>query len=476
MTVITDFLENSSKKFPNKVALIFKDSKYTYEELENKVKENSSFINQFQKNSVISLLFDNSPEFIFSYLSILKSGCVAHIIPANTSERNLQNQISSTNPSAIISSKELFPQISKIENSQIEIIHYDEIKPRSYTVRKSNESDYAYLIYTSGTTTKPKGVPITHNNSVFTTNNIVNILKYTSQDIDVIPLPLSHSFGLGCLHTSLFVGSTIILHKNFSNNSEIFSSIKDYSATTIAAIPYSLTKLLKTETPNVKNIFSNLRLIVTNSTSIPSNTVKEYKKILKSGMIATYYGLTEASRSTFMIFDDESKFSSVGKTPDQIEIKIDSEDNSESGEIWIKGPNTINNYWNNPEADQNITNNWLRTGDLGQIDETGNLYLLGRIDDTINIAGEKVLPQEIERVVKVLSDVEEAVAIPMKHEIFGNTIKLIVQRTETSEITANEILSYCIKNLERYKVPTKIEFITDFPKTSYGKIKRFMLK
>ncbi len=476
MTLITDFLENSSRKHPQKNALIFKDSTFTYSELLELVKNKSSFFNKFPKNSVISLLLDNSPEFIISYLGVLKSACIAHIIPPNISENNLHEQIVSTSPESIIFSNELSSKLSIIDNSKIEQIEYSDIKSSSDDKRQGNTSDYAYLIYTSGTTSKAKGVPITHQNSIFTTNNIVNTLNYNNSDIDILPLPLSHSFGLGCLHTSLCVGSTLVLHKNMTNVSEIFESINKYDATTFAAVPASLTKLIKNNLADVTNIFKNLRLIMTNSTSIPPITVKEYKKILKNGIIATYYGLTEASRSTFMIFDDEKTFNSVGKPPGKIEIKINNQKDSAPGEIWIKGPNVIQKYWNNIEADSNLENNWLRTGDLGKIDENGYLYLHGRLDDIINIGGEKLLPQDVESVVKVLSDVEEAVAIPMKHETFGNTVKLFIKKTNDSKITKTEILSYCIKNLERYKVPTKIEFVDDFPKTSYGKIKRFMLK
>ncbi len=476
MTLITDFLENSSRKHPEKIALIFKDSKFTYGELLDAVKKKSSFFNKFQKNSVISLLFENSPEFIISYLGILKSACIAHIVPPNISEDNFYQQITSTNPKSIVFSDELSSKLSVVKDTEIEQIKYSQIESNSYEERRANADDYAYLIYTSGTTSKAKGVPITHQNSVFTTNNIVNILNYNNLDVDILPLPLSHSFGLGCLHTSLCVGSTLILHKNMMNVSEIFKTMNDYNATTFAAVPTSLIKLIKNNFTEVKSIFKNLRLIMTNSTSIPANTVKEYKNILKHGKIATYYGLTEASRSTFMIFDDEKIFDSVGIAPEKIDIKINNKSQLESGEIWIKGPNVIKKYWNNTEADSNLKNGWLRTGDLGKIDKNGYLYLLGRLDDIINIGGEKLLPQDVESVVKVLSDVEEAVAIPMKHETFGNTVKLLVKKTSESKLEKTDILSHCIKNLERYKVPTKIEFVDDFPRTSYGKIKRFMLK
>ena len=223
-------------------------------------------------------------------------------------------------------------------------------------------------------------------------------------------------------------------------------------------------------------MLSDLRLIITNSTFFPPETIKKLKTILKTGIVATYYGLTEASRSTFMIFDDDDKIESVGKPSDDIEIKIDTNDkNGNVGEIWIRGPNVLDDYWKK-EYSENKSDDWLKTGDLGRFDDDGFLYILGRVDDLINISGEKVYPQEIERIVKVLSGIDEVVAIPMKHKSFGEVIKLFVKRSKDSVITSGDILTYCIKNLERFKVPAKIEFVEDFPRTDYGKIKRFMLK
>ena len=177
-----------------------------------------------------------------------------------------------------------------------------------------------------------------------------------------------------------------------------------------------------------------------------------------------------------MIFDDDDKIESVGKPSDDIEIKIDTNDkNGNVGEIWIRGPNVLDDYWKK-EYSENKSDDWLKTGDLGRFDDDGFLYILGRVDDLINISGEKVYPQEIERIVKVLSGIDEVVAIPMKHKSFGEVIKLFVKRSKDSVITSGDILTYCIKNLERFKVPAKIEFVEDFPRTDYGKIKRFMLK
>ena len=133
-------------------------------------------------------------------------------------------------------------------------------------------------------------------------------------------------------------------------------------------------------------------------------------------------------------------------------------------------------YWNNPEANKNISDGWLKTADVGYFDGDGFLYITGRTDDMINIAGEKVSPNEIESVVRLLSDVEEVIAIGAKHDLFGQVVKVLIQKSKNSTIEKKDIMIHCIKNLERYKVPQIIEFVDSFPRTDYGKIKRFMLR
>jgi len=313
----------------------------------------------------------------------------------------------------------------------------------------------------------------------FTTKNIVDVLGYSNSDIDLLPLPLHHSFGLGCVHTSLYIGSTLVLLNNSSDLQQILESLKKFNITTLAAIPATLTKLLKFDRSILEDSFSNLRLIITNSTSIPKKTVQNFKEILKEGHLATYYGLTEASRSTFMIFDkNNGREESVGKIAPQVEIKIVNEDQNDSkiGEIWIKGNNVIKKYWDNVEADKNLVDGWLQTGDTGFFDEQRYLFLKGRNDEIINVGGEKVIPLEIEEVVKDLSDIEDVAAFGIDHEIFGQVIKLNVVKTKESNLDKSQILSHCIKNLEKFKIPSKIDFVEKLPKTDYGKVKRFMLK
>jgi acyl-coenzyme A synthetase/AMP-(fatty) acid ligase len=118
----------------------------------------------------------------------------------------------------------------------------------------------------------------------------------------------------------------------------------------------------------------------------------------------------------------------------------------------------------------------LRTGDIGYFDEENYLFLKGRLDDVINVGGEKVAPGEIESVVKQMSGVEDVAAFGIYHEIFGQVVKLNIVKSKDAKLDKTKILSHCIKNLEKFKIPTKIDFVESIPKTDYGKVKRFMLK
>jgi len=471
---IINHLESNSKKYPEKNAIIFENEKISYKELYDRVQNFSLSISELNKE-VISLISENSISFIIFYLGIIRSGNIVHIVPPEISETNLNNQIKSSNSQLIICSENVFNNISKYSKIKTQILKFSEIKSHSEINESSlKENSIAHLIFTSGTTSIPKGVGISHTMLEFTTKNIVNILGHLNSDIDILPLPLYHSFGLGCVYTSITVGSTIILHKDASNLSNLLNSIKKFKATTFAAIPATLTKFIKFENSDLKNNFSDIRLVITNSTSIPKNTIQIFREILVNGNLATYYGLTEASRSTFMIFqEDSSRDNSVGKPAAGVSIKID--DNS-NNEILIKGKNVISKYWKNENADKNIIDGWLRTGDTGFLDNENYLFLKSRKDDIINIGGEKVIPMEIEEVVKQIPEVIDVVAFGIKNEIFGQVIKLQVIKSKESNLEKSKILIHCIKNLEKFKIPNKIEFVEEIPKTSYGKVKRFMLK
>ena len=437
MNTIVDYFKNNVRDSPKKTALIYDKQILSYEQLNKLVSSTSASISNLEKKSVVSIFIENYSDFIISYLGILNAGLIAHLIPTYLSNQKIKQQLDNANPSLIISSNSLIDKINDIQYKCKKVV-VTELTSNKFmeTFHNSAVEDIACLIYTSGTTANPKGVSITHSNYVFTTNNIIKILNYNKSDINILPLPLSHSFGLGCLHASLFVGATLVVLENAMDTMLILESIKKNSATTLAAIPLTLTKILKEHNSIISDYLSRIRLIITNSTSIPVETVKNYQKILKNG----------------------------------------SSNELESGEILIKGKNVITKYWNNVQADENIIDNWLRTGDLGHKDSDGYLYLDGRLDNLINTAGEKVLPEDIEKVVKVLTGIDDVIAVGVKNEMFGQVVKIFVQKSFYSKITKSDILTHCIKNLERFKVPREIEFVENFSRNEFGKIQRFKLQ
>ena len=476
---IIDFLKNNAEKYPSKIGFIDEEKEITFQNMLNEVEIFSSSELLRDKNEVVGLVLDNSIEDIIAYLGIMYAGKIVHIIPPKITEKNFINQIQSSNPSVIICSKKNQINFLDFNTKNIPICTYEQVISKSTTRFENRENNkIAYLIYTSGTTSEPKGVPISHQMIEFTTKNIVKVLGYSKNDIDLTPLPIYHSFGLGCLHTSIYIGSTFVLLKNANNLENVLNSLKKFNATTLAVVPVTLTKFLKFEKQGLEEKLSNIRLIITNSTSIPKNTVNDIKSILKNNKLATYYGLTEASRSTFMIFNQNSKLdTSVGKSAPEVEIKIEKfDEKSQIGEIIVKGRNVIKNYWNNPLANKNLKNGWLQTSDIGYLDDEGNLFLIGRNDDTINIGGEKVIPNEIEEIIKQIPEIEDVVAFGIDNEVFGKTIKVNIIKKKNSNLDKIKILSYCLKNLEKFKIPSKIEFVEKIPKNEYGKVKRSLLK
>ena len=209
-------------------------------------------------------------------------------------------------------------------------------------------------------------------------------------------------------------------------------------------------------------------------------SILEVMDLFPKANFYTYYGLTEASRSTFLLFNkNKNKLESVGKTAPGVEIKILDNNgkvisNDAMGEIFIKGDNVIKNYWNNTHADQSIEDGWLQTGDLGYFDSDNFLFLKSRKDDLINVGGEKFTSEEVELIIKEIPEISDVAVIGISNEIFGQLPVAFV--VINKEITTAQIINHCSKKMERYKIPHKIFFLDALPKTDSGKIKRNSLK
>jgi len=482
--IIPDFLIETANNFPNKTAVVYDGIFFPYSDLLNKSNSIARSIkSKSHKNSIVSLLLPNSVDFISAYFGILRSGNICHIISPSVSDESLNYQIKHIQPDVLISNNSQKKKLKRsgvsdrIKFLEVNSISNEELKQ---IITNKDDSEIASIIFTSGTTSKPKAIKITHKNVASTTERIVNYLKISDKDIDVISLPLSHSFGLGCLHCIIKQGGTVILHRNTINLKEIILSIKKYSATSFAGVPTTLRMILD----NYKNLFKNsitsLRYVLTNSAPMPREMIQELLSILNNKKLCTYYGLTEASRCTFHTYNDITfKIDSVGKPLPGIQITI--VDNKkickpfQKGEVNVRGTNVSPGYWNDLEADKKIQDGWLKTGDIGYFDDDGFLYLMGRTDDIINTGGEKVAPKEIEDVLYLLEEIQEAVVKGVSDRLLGQTVKAFIVLKDDTTITEKEIIQHCSKKLESYKIPRHIEYVKNIPKNEQGKILRNLL-
>ncbi len=483
MDTIHSFLENSAAIFPDKEALIDGDRVYTFSELNKAASGVSTFLIQnCPKKSVVSFLLDNSPEFLIVYFGILKSGCIAHIIPGNVSDDNLSLQIKEVDPRFIISKDKYLTKLQRILMDD-KFLHVNTILEHKLSSQKEVEvysDEVSTIIYSSGTTSRPKGVKLEHRNVVQATNNMVEYLKINEDDRYLNVLPLFHSFGLGNVHMLWRQSGSVILAKNSIDIPGFINNIIKNKATIFAAVPATFRMILD----HCKDKFSectNLRLMVTNSTYIPPETTSEVLKILPNTDFYTYYGLTEASRSTFNHFNNSlNKLKSVGQAAPNVNIKIVDQNgnvcsSNKQGEISIAGDHVIREYWKNKIASGAIKDLWIYTGDVGYFDEEGYLYLTGRKDDVINVSGEKVSPVEIEQILNKMPGVCQSAIVAAQDRILGQIIKAFIVKEDIG-ITESEVMSYCKVRLARYKVPKEIIFVEKIPTTDSGKIKRSLLR
>jgi len=482
MKAIYEFLELSAEKYPNKIAITDDTASITYNELLKKSKFVSNSIRDVIKcGQSVSLLSENSISFIIAYFGILMAGGIVHIVPPNSSDKQLQFQIEKVKPVIIVCSETL---VDKITRNQYKHILISELISNSSKINHNDIHDkfneVSSVIFTSGTTGTPKGVKLKHENIIFVTKNIIKIIGVRSDDVEINPLQLSHSFGLGCLHTTIAQGATSIIFRNSINLKEIIDAVTINKATGFVGVPATFQKILLNYKQEFKEAGKNFHYLLTNSAPMPKDDIQEIIKLFPLTNFFTYYGLTEASRSTFLLFNNNiTKIESVGKPAPNVEIKIitnngDTSNEHGIGEVLIKGPNVIDEYWAGTAEASKIKDGWLATGDLGFLDSDGYLYLKGRKDDMINVGGEKVSPIEIELMIKQLDKIQDVGVIGVPDKTFGEIpVAFIV--TEFN-LETNEILGHCIKTLERYKIPQNFIFVDSIPKNESGKIERNALR
>ena len=346
-------------------------------------------------------------------------------------------------------------------------------------------ADIAYLQYTGGTTGVSKGAMLSHRNMVYNVQQTIvwqgDAYKGAEPIIAITALPLYHIFSLqgNCL-TMMAQGGLNVLITNPRDFEGFAKEIAQYKFSLFTGVNTMFAALMNT--PSFKEIdFSYLRVCIGGGMAVQPAVAKDWKKATGSTILQGY-GLTETSPAAVVCRIDSDFDGSIGLPIPSTEVIIVDEGGTavpigSVGEICIKGPQVMEGYWQRPAdtADVMLPGGWLRTGDIGRMDQDGYLWIEDRKKDMILVSGFNVYPNEIENVVVEMEGILEAAAIGIPDERSGEIVKVFAVRTDPS-ITEQDVIAHCRANLTGYKRPKLIEFRDELPKTNVGKILRRALR
>jgi long-chain acyl-CoA synthetase len=341
----------------------------------------------------------------------------------------------------------------------------------------SNYRDPALYLYTSGTTGRPKGVVLTHQNLASNVDSCQKADKFDHNDSFLCLLPFFHTYAItGTILLPLLSGSKMVLVDRFQAT-KVLGLIQEHKISVFLAIPSMYRVLAATEGDfNV----SSVRFPISGGEPLPVAVADAFQK--RFGVpIFEGYGQTEAAPVVTLNVPAARKLGTIGRVLPGVELQIWDEQNNvlpngETGEIMVRGQNVMQGYHHLPEETaKTITDGWLHTGDLGKLDADGFVTITGRKKDLIISAGENIYPREIEEVVAQHPKVREVAVIGVKDEVRGEVPKAFVIVREGMTLDDKELRSYCRENLANYKIPKHIEFVADLPRTPTGKVLKRML-
>ncbi|MGE0638306.1 MAG: AMP-binding protein [Bacteroidia bacterium] len=354
-----------------------------------------------------------------------------------------------------------------------------------YTPVTAKNTDTAFLQYTGGTTGVSKGAVLTHRNIIANMEQIRALMRAHLEDgkeIIITPLPLYHIFSLtvNCL-AFMSMGGKNVLITNPRDIPGFVKELQKHQFTFLTGVNTLFNALMAD--PNFGKIdFSHTKGIVGGATAIQRPVAEKWKQLTGKTLVEGY-GLTESSPvASCNLLNGSDRIGTIGIPVSSTDMKLVDDDGNEvkqgeSGEIWIKGPQVMQGYYNKPEETAKVltADGWLKTGDIAVVSEDGFFKIVDRKKDMILVSGFNVFPNEVEEVVAMYDKVMEVAAVGVPDEKSGEVVKIFVVKKDQS-LTEAELMEHCKKNLTGYKLPKFIEFRNELPKTPVGKILRRMLR
>ena len=465
---------------PDKVALIAGETEVTYSQLwDYCLKAAATLTTKYglRKGDRVILSAAGNIEFAYVYFGVHIAGGICVPIDPDTNQTRFDYIMKSTTPVCVMGT---------LHNVKQEAIQFADVIGGDMKAEycAPDMSQVADILFTTGTTGAPKGVALSYANLSAAARNINTFIGNDKDDVELLALPVSHSFGLGRMRCSLSMGATVVMLGTFANVKKFFGEMKRCRVTMFAMVPASWGFIKKMSGKYVGKFAGQLKFIEIGSSFMPVEEKQLLMELLPDTRICMHYGSTEASRSAFMEFHTcKDNLLTAGHASPNCEIKIFSPEGQplplgEEGEVCVKGEHVTCSYWNEtPERfASDFYDGYFRTGDCATMDADGNIYLKSRLKEMINVGGKKVAPMEVEDILNTIPGIKESacIGIPDPGVVLGEVVKAFVVADES--LTDEEIMEQLRPQLEVYKLPVAIERINEIPKTSSGKIQRLSLK
>ena len=463
----------------------------TYGQLQQQVASLAKALKRFgiQPGDRIAIALPNGLEAIFAFLAASTVGTAAPLNPAYK-EEEFRFYLADTSARALIvpangmtaareaaTDKTIIIETHLDADGQVSFqSHVDAHGSTNPTERESNPEDIALILHTSGTTSRPKRVPLAHKHLLASARNVANTYALDAVDVALCVMPLFHVHGLvASTLATLSAGGTVVVVPRFDALS-FWATVREHQVTWYSAVPTIHQILLTRSRRSMRPSGSEqLRFIRSCSAALPAAMMLELED--KFGVpVLQAYGMTEAAHQIASNpLCGDRKPGSVGCATG-VEIAILDNDGEQlsrgqRGEVCIKGSNVFSGYEDNPDANAaSFTRGWFRTGDQGFLDQDGYLTLLGRIKELINRGGEKISPQEIDEVLIAHASVAEAVCFAVPDPMYGEEVAAAVVLNQPE--TENDLIQHCRSLLADFKCPKAIHILEAIPRTATGKIQR----
>jgi len=467
---LIDCLEDNALRHSAKLALVTENRSLTCQELAMRVDSAARAIAMrfrgVQEQKVIATLLPNGWEFVVTYLGILKAGHILMPLDPTFKELEIGSIVSQIPPALIVTSQTFaasFPKDSRLTMAE-EILTEQGSTDSPFLVLPADRQ-IATLLFTSGTTGKPKAVPYTHANHLWNIRAVSGLWEWTGDDTILTSLPLSHWHGLAmAISGSLYHGNTLYLQERF----EAGATLREMASGRVSLfmhVPIAYHKLVQSGLENEYDI-STVRLCISGSSHLPPSVWQGFKERFGQEILERY-GSSETGLVTSNPLADR-RTGSVGYPLDGVQVKI-----GDQGELLMRSPGLFPGYYNNPEATQaKYDEGWWHTGDIGEVDPDGRIHLKGRVQEKIKHFGYTLYPRDLEWAAMKHPKVKEAVVIGIQNEELSDQLVYFVVGSASGE----ELSAYFKHALPHSWRPDKVVLMDELPRTRSGKPRLAELK